>query len=339
MKQNTLKCVWILYKRTSFQKHTKTGYSKLLVWISVNILIKSVFYEQHVPHTCHGLTDRRLLQVWPSHPDRIWPVLAFSSQVHQIQNNSACPQSFSPIVSYLHSRPDLPLFNVKNAAVIFNTSSESVFAVMLTPIALEHLLFLPPNSRTNYPIISTLVIIKFKNFLNIRLTFLKVLFSLCKFYWALIFYLNLVKSFTYQTCWYGPYMAQVWEWYGVIYGTAMGHAWNKYGTWLAIWQWKKTLQGRLINLPAPHSYDQSRIECLRSDFNINYLRKLLEIIGVCSFFFWKGVELTNTLIYLHPNLVAGIMQVLFTVFSFLLYKLECFLGNFHLWEKLCSLVK
>ena len=38
----------------------------------------------------------------------------------------------------------------------------------------------------------------------------------------------------YQTVWYGPYMAQVREWYGVIYGTAMGRMWNWYGTWLLI---------------------------------------------------------------------------------------------------------
>ena len=131
------------------------------------------------------------LQVSPSHPDPIWPLLAFSSHVHQIQNNSACPQSSSPTVSYVVQ--DLIYhYSNKNAAVIFNTSSESVFAVMLTLIALEHLLFLPPNSGTNYPMISALVIIKFKNFLNINfigLTFLKVIFSLCKFYWTLIFYL------------------------------------------------------------------------------------------------------------------------------------------------------
>ena len=29
-------------------------------------------------------------------------------------------------------------------------------------------------------------------------------------------------------------MAQVWEWYGVICGTAMGHTWNWFGTWLPI---------------------------------------------------------------------------------------------------------
>ena len=29
-------------------------------------------------------------------------------------------------------------------------------------------------------------------------------------------------------------MAQVREWYGVIYGTAMGGTWNWYGTWLPI---------------------------------------------------------------------------------------------------------
>ena len=29
-------------------------------------------------------------------------------------------------------------------------------------------------------------------------------------------------------------MAQVREWYGVIYGTAMGRTWNWYGTWLPI---------------------------------------------------------------------------------------------------------
>ena len=29
-------------------------------------------------------------------------------------------------------------------------------------------------------------------------------------------------------------MAQVREWYGVIYGTAMGRIWNCYGTWLPI---------------------------------------------------------------------------------------------------------
>lgn len=82
--------------------------------------------------------------------------------------------------------------------------------------------------------------------------------------------------------------------------------------------WKKTLQGWLINFPPCHSYDQSRVKCLHSDFN-NYLRKLWEIIGVCFFFFWKGAELTNTLIYLHPNLVAGIMQVLYLLYTHFYY--------------------
>ena len=96
-----------------------------------------------------------------------------------------CPQSSSPTVSYVVQ--DLIYhYSIQNAAVIFNTLSESVFAVMLTLIALEHLLFLPPNSGTNYPMISALVIIKYKNVLNILnfigLTFLKVIFSPCKFY-------------------------------------------------------------------------------------------------------------------------------------------------------------
>ena len=88
--------------------------------------------------------------------------------------------------------------------------------------------------------------------------------------------------------------------------------------------WKKTLQGWLINLPAPHSYDQSRIKCLHSGFNY-YLRKLWEIIGVCFFFFLKGggaykyIDLLTSKLGCRYN-----ASLIFTVYSFLLYKLECF---------------
>ena len=40
-------------------------------------------------------------------------------------------KSSSPKVSYLHSRTDVVLFSIKNVGVIFNTTSESLFALIL----------------------------------------------------------------------------------------------------------------------------------------------------------------------------------------------------------------
>ena len=41
--------------------------------------------------------------------------------------NFPVTQSSAPAVSYLYSRPDTPLFNFKNAPVIFSTTPESHF--------------------------------------------------------------------------------------------------------------------------------------------------------------------------------------------------------------------
>ena len=49
-----------------------------------------------------------------------------------------------------------------------------------------------------------------------------------------MFKLNMFDRNPYQTKLYGPYMAQAWEWYDMIYGAAMKNIWILYGLLLSI---------------------------------------------------------------------------------------------------------
>ena len=86
------------------------------------------YQKASISTECFSLADHLVPQVWQYYPNPMQLVLTSGFWVNQVQNNnnySAYTQSSTPTVSYLRSRSDMRLLNVKEAAVIFNTTPES----------------------------------------------------------------------------------------------------------------------------------------------------------------------------------------------------------------------
>lgn len=123
-KSNKKKTVWII-DINFVSIHSSNMWISCIKIICLEILL--CYQKASINTECFSLADHLVPQVWQYYPNPMQLVLTSGFWVNQVQNNnyySAYTQSSTPTVSYLRSRSDMRLLNVKKAAVIFNTTPE-----------------------------------------------------------------------------------------------------------------------------------------------------------------------------------------------------------------------